>query len=87
MTAKHRAHRPTGAVSTAALLLSLSNTLPNPRGPLGRRATTLAHRLSEGRASSADLDAASACLVRLLDETDTGCPIDGDDLLDSEWDA
>ena len=54
------------AVSTAGMLLSLSNALPAPDGALGRSARHLAHRLAQGTCSRADLDAASDMLALLL---------------------
>lgn len=87
MTTTHARNRAAGAVSQAGLILSLVGTLDNPRSPLGRRATGLAHRLSDGTATRAELDAAAAVLAQLLDATDCGLPLDGDDLLDSEFDA
>lgn len=86
-THKNRSSRPSGAVSQAALLMSLAHCLDNPKSPLGRQAATIAHRLSDGSATSADLDAAAAVLARLLDETDAGLAIDDDGLLDSNFDA
>lgn len=86
-THKNRSNRPSGAVSQAGLILSLVGTLDNPRSPLGRRASGLAHRLSDGSATAADLDAAAAVLARLLDETDAGMAMDDEGLLDSNFDA
>lgn len=87
MTTKHTHNRAAGAISQAGLILSLVGTLDNPRSPLGRRASALAHRLSDGSATSADLDAAAAVLSQLLDATDAGLPFDDDGLLDSGFDA
>lgn len=77
---------PVGASSTAGLLLSLASALPAPDGALGRSARHLAHRLATGTSTSADLDAASSLLARLLDETDTGVSYDEDGLLDEGFD-
>lgn len=87
VTHRQRTAQPSGAVSQAGLLLSLVGTLDNPRGPLGKRASGLAHRLSDGSATAAELDAAAAVLALLLDETDAGLAIDDDGLLDSEFDS
>jgi hypothetical protein len=86
-THRNRHSAASGAVSQAGLILSLVGTLDNPRSPLGRRASTLAHRLSEGGATTADLDAAASVISTLLDATDCGLPIDGEYLLDSGFDA
>ena len=86
-THKHRTTRPAGAVSQAALILSLVHSLDNPRGPLGRRATGLAHKLSEGYATRHDLDAASTVLAQLLDATDLDVTYAEDGLIDSDFDA
>jgi hypothetical protein len=87
MTTKHTHRHTAGAVSQAGLILSLVGTLDNPRSPLGRRASTLAHRRCDGGATTADLDAAAAVISTLLDATDCGLPIDGEYLLDSGFDA
>lgn len=87
MTHRQRSSRPSGAISQAALLMSLAHCLGNPKSPLGRQAATIAHRLSDGSATAADLDAAAAVLARLLDETDAGMAMDDEGLLDSNFDA
>lgn len=86
-TTYHRSTAPAGASSTAGMLLGMASALPNPSGPLARSAGALAHRLSHGTSTRADLDAAAALLARLLDETDTGLCFDEDGLLDGEFDA
>ena len=82
-----RSASPAGAASTSGLLLSLASALPAPEGAMGRAARHLAHRLSQGTSTRADLDAASDMLARLLDETDTGVAAYDADLLDEEFDA
>jgi hypothetical protein len=87
MTHRQRTARPSGAVSQAGLLLSLVGTLDNPRGPLGKRASGLAHRLSDGSATAAELDAAAAVLALLLDETDADTSgYESEGLLDGGFD-
>lgn len=87
MPTTHARNRASGAVSQAGLILSLVGTLDNPRSPLGKRASALVHTLSEGRATTRDLDAAAAVLAQMLDATDCGMALDDDGLLDSEFDA
>ena len=87
MMHRTRSTAPAGAVSTAGMLSSLSHSLPNPSGPLARSAQRLAHRLANGRADRADLDAASDLLARLLDASDVGLAYDEDGLLDEGFDA
>src|SRR4051812_24682841 len=57
---------PAGARSTASMLLSLANSLDTPRGPLGRSATAIAHRLVDGACTRADHDTAATLLCQLL---------------------
>lgn len=86
MLNRHRTS-PAGAVSTAGMLLSLASALPDNQRALARAANRLAHRLSDGASTRADLSAASDMLARLLDETDTGICFDEDGLLDEGFDA
>lgn len=74
--------------SLAGLLRSLSHSLPNPSGPLGRRARRLAGAISEGASTRAQANTAATLLARLLDAADVSAecwPEDG--LLDAEFDA
>ena len=87
MLHRNRSAAPVVASSTAGLLLSLASSLPAPDGALGRSARHLAHRLAQGTCSTADLDAASDLLARLLDASEVGIAYDEDGLLDEGFDA
>ena len=74
------AHRASpNAYSTAGLLLSLASQLPNPAGPLGRRARAIA--------AHGSLDDAASVLALLLDAVDCGMAIEADGCLDDGFDA
>lgn len=73
-----RSHAAT-APSNAGLILSLVDALPNPFGPLARRARAVAAYGSAAQAGDV--------LVLLLDATDAGLAYDEDGLLDEGFDA
>lgn len=74
-----RSHAST-APSNAGLILSLVDALPNPQGPLARRARAVAAHGSAAQAGDV--------LALLLDATDAGLAVcDDDNLLDEEFDA
>lgn len=73
-----RSHAST-APSNAGLILSLVDALPNPYGPLARRARAIAAHGSAAQAGD--------MLAALLDATDAGMTIaDDDGLLDDRFD-
>lgn len=86
MSNLHRHPAPPDA-STAGLLLSLVNALPNPSGPLGRRARTVAHHLATDGANRALERRAADLLADLLSATD--CDLSGyseEGLLSADFD-
>ena len=85
MTTLNRSTVPHAAPTTAGMLASLANALPDPSSPLGRAARAMAHRLQETSDRATRLEAAEL-LAQLLDATDD---LGGDDadLLDEEFDA
>ena len=67
------------APSNAGLILSLVDALPNPNGPLARRARAIAAHGSAAQAGNV--------LAALLDATDAGMAVcDDDNLLDDRFD-
>lgn len=73
-----RSHAST-APSNAGLILSLVEALPNPQGPLARRARAIAAHGSAAQAGDV--------LALLLDATDAGLTVcDDDNLLDDRFD-
>lgn len=86
MTALNRSTAPHTAPTTAGMLSSLANALPDPSSALGRAARAMAHRLATGAPTRADRLEAAELLAQLLDATDD---LGGDDsdLLDEEFDV
>lgn len=74
------------ATSTAGMLLSLTSALPDPSGPLARRARRIASQLSDGASTRALQHRASDMLAMLLTATDVDLTYPEDGLLDEGFD-
>jgi hypothetical protein len=74
------------ATSTAGMLLSLTSALPDPSGPLARRARRLARNLTLTGSTRALERTAAEVLADLLTATDVDLAYPEDGLLDESFD-
>jgi hypothetical protein len=86
-TTANRSHSRAPIPSGAAMLISLSHALDDPRGLLGRRARHLAAHLARHPSDRALQRRAGDMVAVLLAATDAGLALDDEGLLDSGFDA